>query len=133
MEFAYDGGGLGKGGDVALFVDGKPAGKGRVKQTEYLVFSADETLDIGNETGSPVTKDYKTRRFNSEVNWVEIDVDKDAEDVDHYIKPEERWLSRWRFNRDVRAAATFIGLVALARLRRWPTRRRITEVVELFG
>jgi arylsulfatase A-like enzyme len=90
MEFAYDGGGLGKGGDVALFVDGKPAGKGRVKQTEYLVFSADETLDIGNETGSPVTKDYKTRRFNGEVNWVEIDVDKDAEDVDHYIKPEER-------------------------------------------
>jgi len=90
MEFAYDGGGLAKGGQVTLYVDGKPAGKGRVEQTEPYVFSADETLDIGNETGSPVTDDYVTRNFTGEVNWVQIDVDKDAEDVDHFIKPEER-------------------------------------------
>jgi len=90
MEFAYDGGGLAKGGQVTLYVDGKPAGKGRVEQTEPYVFSADETLDIGTETGSPVTDDYVTRTFTGEVNWVQIDVDKDAEDVDHFIKPEER-------------------------------------------
>lgn len=71
--------------------DGKPVGKGRVDQTESLVFSADETMDIGMETASPVTGDYNVRKFNGEVNWVEIDVDKDAEDVDHYIKPEERF------------------------------------------
>ena len=90
FEFGYDGGGIGKGGDVTLYVDGKSVGTGRVDQTEPLIFSADETLDIGNETGSPVTKDYKTRKFTGEVNWVEIDVDKAAEDVDHLIGAEER-------------------------------------------
>jgi len=81
---------LGKGGTVALFVDGKKTGEGRVEQTEPMVFSADETCDIGNEAGSPVTADYKTRRFNGGVNWVEIDLGKDAKDADHLIKPEER-------------------------------------------
>ena len=90
FEFGYDGGGIGKGGDVTLYVDGKSVGTGRVDQTEPIVFSADETLDIGNETGSPVTKDYTTRKFTGEVNWVEIDVDKAAEDVDHLIGAEER-------------------------------------------
>jgi arylsulfatase len=90
MEFAYDGGELGKGGGVTLHVDGKPAGQGRVEQTEALVFSADETCDIGNEYGSPVTGDYAKRKFSGDVNWVEIDVGDAAEDLDHLIKPEER-------------------------------------------
>src|SRR4029450_11609490 len=51
MEFAYDGGGLGKGGTVTLYVDGQKAGEGRVDQTEPMVFSADETCDVGNEFG----------------------------------------------------------------------------------
>ena len=58
MEFAYDGGGIGKGGTVTLYVDGKPVGSGRVEQTEPMLFSADETCDVGNEFGSPVTTDY---------------------------------------------------------------------------
>ena len=90
IEFAYDGGGLGKGGNVTLYVDGKAVGSGRVEQTEMMVFSADETCDIGTETGSPVTKDYMTRKFSGDVNWVEIDVGRAAEDLDHLIKPEER-------------------------------------------
>jgi arylsulfatase len=90
MEFAYDGGGLAKGGNVTLFIDGKDVGKGRVEMTEPLVFSADETCDIGNEYGSPVTPDYAGKKFTGEVNWVEIDVDKAAGDVDHLITPEER-------------------------------------------
>jgi arylsulfatase len=91
MEFAYDGGGIGKGGTVRLFVDGQPAGEGRVEQTEPFVFSADETCDIGDEFGSAVTYDYPPRKkFNGEVNWVEIDVDKDAQDADHMISAEER-------------------------------------------
>ena len=68
----------------------RPA-KGRVDQTEPMIFSADETLDVGDEFGSPVTPDYpKDKRFNGEVNWVEIDVDKNAEDHDHLITAEER-------------------------------------------
>jgi arylsulfatase len=92
MEFAYDGGGLAKGGTVTLYVDGQKAGEGRVDQTEPMVFSADETCDVGFEAGSPVTDDYPTAggTFSGEVNWVEIDVDKDAEDLDHLISPEER-------------------------------------------
>lgn len=89
-EFSYDGGGLGKGGSITLYIDGRPTGNGRVEKTEFLVFSADETCDLGNEYGSPVTSDYSTRKFNGEVNWVEIDVGDAAEDLDHLIKPEER-------------------------------------------
>ena len=49
MEFKYDGGGLGKGGDVTLYVDGKQVGQGRVEQTVPMVFSGDETCDVGKE------------------------------------------------------------------------------------
>jgi arylsulfatase len=91
MEFRYDGGGVAKGGLVTLYMDGKKVGEGRVDQTEPAIFSADETLDIGDEFGSPVTPDYpKEKKFTGDVNWVEIDVDKDAEDFDHLITPEER-------------------------------------------
>ena len=55
MEFKYDGGGLGKGGIVSLYLDGKKDGEGRVKQTVPMLFSADETCDVGKETGSPVS------------------------------------------------------------------------------
>jgi arylsulfatase len=90
MEFAYDGGGLAKGGAVTLFLDGRQVGKGRVEQTEPGLFSADETCDIGVENGSPVTDDYKTRKFSGEVNWVEIDVEKAAAEQHHMIRPEDR-------------------------------------------
>ena len=52
MEFAYDGGGLGKGGDVTLYYDGKEVGKGRVEATQPIIFSADETTDVGYESGT---------------------------------------------------------------------------------
>ncbi|MFN9991127.1 MAG: arylsulfatase [Cyanobacteriota bacterium] len=93
MEFAYDGGGLAKGGMVSLFIDGAPAGSGRVERTEPLVFSADETCDVGYEAGSPVTPDYPTPqgRFSGKVNWVEIAVDEAAEDLDHLLSPHERY------------------------------------------
>jgi arylsulfatase A-like enzyme len=75
MEFAYDGGGLGKGGGV----------------TQAMVFSADETTDIGHESGTSVTPDYSTRssRFTGKIHWVQIDLGLD--DHDHYIDPEERF------------------------------------------
>jgi arylsulfatase A-like enzyme len=90
MEFAYDGGGLAKGGDVALYCDGETCGKGRVEATQPMVFSADETTDIGYESGSTVTSDYTaaTSRFTGKINWVQIDLGVD--DHDHYIDPDER-------------------------------------------
>jgi arylsulfatase len=92
MEFTYDGGGLGKGGDVALYLDGAKTGEGRVEGSVPMVFSADETCDIGSDTASPVSDDYSVEasRFTGTVEWVQIDVADAAEDIDHLISPEER-------------------------------------------
>ena len=65
MEFAYDGGGLAKGGTVTLYVDGEQVGEGRVEATVPMVFSADETADVGRDTASPVSDDYAARRAAS--------------------------------------------------------------------
>jgi arylsulfatase A-like enzyme len=92
MELAYDGGGPAKGGAVNLYVDGKPIGAGRVDATVPLIFSGDETTDLGHDTASPVTDDYtpETSVFTGTVEWVQIDVDEAAADADHLISPEER-------------------------------------------
>ena len=92
MEFGYDGGGLGKGGDVTLYVDGAKVGEGRVEGMMPLIFSGDETTDLGDDTATPVSDDYAEgdRRFSGRVEWVQIDVDEAAEDPDHLISPEER-------------------------------------------
>jgi arylsulfatase A-like enzyme len=91
-EFTYDGGGLGKGGDVALFVDGTKVGEGRVDATVPVLFSADETTDVGSDSATPVSDDYgpKDSRFTGRIRWVQLDTDAAAEDVDHLISPEER-------------------------------------------
>ncbi len=93
MEFAYDGGGLGKGGTVSLYTDGRKVGEGRVERTQPFAYSADETVDVGVEAGSPVSPDYGPtgNAFNGEIDWVEIDVDKAALDDDHLLAPEERF------------------------------------------
>jgi arylsulfatase A-like enzyme len=91
MEFAYEGGGLGKGGEVTLFVDGGLIGKGTVGATAAMIFSADDTCDVGKEGGALVAEDYPVPNdFTGEINWVEIDVAEAAEDVDHLISPDER-------------------------------------------
>jgi hypothetical protein len=83
---------LAKGGTVTLYLDGKKVGDGRVEQTEPMLFSADETCDVGFQAGSPSSTDYGPRdnKFSGEVNWVEIDIGKDAENLDHLITPEQR-------------------------------------------
>jgi hypothetical protein len=91
MEFAYDGGGLGKGGDVTLFVDGDKVGQGRVEHTVPMIFSADETLDVGRDSATPVSDDHgPDNGFTGRVRWVQLDVDEAAEDTDHLISAEER-------------------------------------------
>jgi hypothetical protein len=90
MEFAYDGGGLAKGGDVTLYCDGEPVGQGRVEQTQPMAFSADEACDVGSDTGSPASPDYGPtgNRFTGEIDWVQIDIGEDNHD--HLITAEER-------------------------------------------
>jgi arylsulfatase len=90
MEFAYDGGGLAKGGNITLFVDGKQCGEGRAEATVPMIYSADETCDLGSDTGTPVSDDYTSEgsKFTGKVNWVQLDAGND--DQDHLISPEER-------------------------------------------
>jgi arylsulfatase A-like enzyme len=89
MEFAYDGGGLGKGGTATLFVDGSMVGEGRVDSTVPLIFSADETLDLGGDTSSPVADDYPDPpTYTGRMDWVQLDIGGD--DQDHLITPEDR-------------------------------------------
>ncbi len=94
MEFVYDGGGLGKGGAVTLYVDGASVGEGRVERTHRFLFSMDETLEVGRDMGESVSPDYGPRdnQFNGKVNWVQIDIDAAAEDADHMLGAEERFM-----------------------------------------
>jgi arylsulfatase len=91
LEFKYDGGGLAKGGSASLYLDGEKVGEGRVEMTVPMLFSADETCDVGKGTGSPVSPDYDPSHnaFSGEVNWVRIDLATD--DHDHMISPEDRF------------------------------------------
>jgi arylsulfatase len=91
MEFGYDGGGLGLGGAVILYLDGNKIGEGRVGATQPMSFSMDETTDVGCETGTMVAEDYtaQTSKFNGRIEWVQLD--QGADDHDHLISPEERW------------------------------------------
>jgi arylsulfatase A-like enzyme len=91
MEFAYDGGGLGKGGTATLYVDGKKVGEGKVGATAAMIFSADDGCDVGVDTGSPVSPDYRSRgnEFSGRVKGVLLAIAEDAVSADHHISPEE--------------------------------------------
>lgn len=91
MEFAYDGGGLGKGGIATIYVDGSKAGEGRIGATASMVFSADDGCDVGRDTGAPVSPDYNARHnaFNGVVKGVQIAIAEDAIEADHIISPQQ--------------------------------------------
>lgn len=56
FDFAYDGGGLAKGGTGTLFVNDAKVGEGRIERTQPIIFSADETADVGVDLGTPVVE-----------------------------------------------------------------------------
>ena len=91
MEFTYDGGGLGKGGIAALYVDGKKVGEGKVAATAAMVFSADDGCDVGVDTGSPVSPDYGSRgnEFSGHIKGVQLAIAEDAKSADHLVSPHE--------------------------------------------
>jgi arylsulfatase len=87
MEFAYDGGGIGKGGDVTLYVDGDPIGRGRVERTHAYHYNLTETAGVGRDSGSPVCDDYAVgdNAFTGTIKWVRIDAGNDSHD--HLVDP----------------------------------------------
>jgi arylsulfatase len=74
-EFLYDGGGLGKGAAVSLFVNDRKVGEGRIAATIWTgKYSADESFDIGQDTGSPASEDYAApNRFAGSIEKIVID------------------------------------------------------------
>jgi arylsulfatase A-like enzyme len=88
VEFAYDGGGLGKGGEITLFVDGESVGSGRVEHTEGIGFGYEYT-DVGRDAQSPVTDDYPIggNAFTGTIKWLELEGGEDSHD--HLIDPED--------------------------------------------
>ncbi|OJV96957.1 MAG: arylsulfatase [Microbacterium sp. 67-17] len=88
VEFAYDGGGYAKGGGVSLFVDGELVGSGRLETTQPIVYSADETSDVGRSTGTPVTTDPGAATdFTGSIAWIRID--RGDDDHGHLIPVEQ--------------------------------------------
>lgn len=75
MDFAYDGGGIGKGGTAAISVDGAEIAKGRVEKTIPIRIALDETLDIGEDCGTPVNLNYDVPfKFTGKIEKVVIDL-----------------------------------------------------------
>jgi arylsulfatase len=78
LQFDYDGGGIGKGGLATLYVDGEKVAEGRVDKTEPLVYSADETADVGvdeaTQVADKVFKDVHDSEFTGHVTKVTISI-----------------------------------------------------------
>jgi arylsulfatase len=77
LEFAYDGGGFGKGGMATLFVNDKKVGEGRIERTQPMIFSADETADVGIDLATPVVASIGSKsksKFTGRIHKVTVEV-----------------------------------------------------------
>jgi len=78
VDFVYDGGGLGKGGMATLSVNGESVAEGRIEKTQPLIFSADETADVGLDNQTPVAEDLgigrDETRFTGRIHKIILDV-----------------------------------------------------------
>jgi len=77
FDFAYDGGGIGKGGLGTFYIDGKKVGEGRIERTQPGIFSADETADVGIDLATPVVERIGSEaksKFNGRIPKVVVEV-----------------------------------------------------------
>ena len=77
FDFAYDGGGLAKGGTGTLYVNGAKVAEGRIERTQPMVFSADETADVGIDLATPVVESIGSEgesRFTGKIPKVTVEV-----------------------------------------------------------
>ncbi len=75
FDFAYDGGGAGKGGTGTLSVNGSKVAEGRIEKTVPVVFSTEDTFDVGVDWGTPVSPTYQPPfKFTGTLNQVTVEV-----------------------------------------------------------
>ena len=97
LDFAYDGGGLGKGGKGTLFVNGQKVAEGRIEHTEAIMFSADETADVGIDLGTPVVEAIGSEarsRFTGHIPRVTIEVRDGSAKADAAVEEGQRLVRR---------------------------------------
>jgi len=78
FEFAYDGGGMAKGGTGRLFVNDQKVGEGRIERTQPMIFSADETADVGIDLATPVVETIGSEarsKFTGKIDKVTVAVE----------------------------------------------------------
>ena len=73
-----------------LYIDGKSVGAGKIERTLPIIFSADETSDLGIKRGSPMTSDLPTENnaFTGTVRLLVIETDPKG-NVDHLISHDQ--------------------------------------------
>jgi arylsulfatase A-like enzyme len=95
LDFKYDGTGYGKGGIGTLSVDGKQVAQGKIEHTIPVRFSLDETMDVGEDTGTPVVEDYLNKmpfKFTGVLKKVVVELGKsgltarDEKELEEYHK-----------------------------------------------
>jgi len=77
MEFAADEAKPATGGEVTLFIDGRPVGKGRMDHTVPIRFSGYAGMDIGRDNGGVVDRAYEDQKpfaFTGTVKKVVFDI-----------------------------------------------------------
>lgn len=75
FEFDYDGGGVGKGGAGAIYVNDKQVANGRIDQTQCCVFSLDDGADVGADESTPVVEGVPSpAKFTGKIEKVTIEL-----------------------------------------------------------
>jgi arylsulfatase len=85
MEFEADEAKPATGGNVTLFIDGRPVGKGRMDHTVPVRFSGYSGMDIGRDNGGVVDRSYEREKpfaFTGTVKKVVFDVKPHLSDQD---------------------------------------------------
>ena len=60
-------------------INGNAVGEGRIGRTERLLFSDDETFDVGMDTGTPVIETYQVPfALNGKLEQLDIELEKPA-------------------------------------------------------
>ncbi|TWU08926.1 Arylsulfatase [Symmachiella macrocystis] len=89
LDFNYDGG-VGEGGEATLSVDGKKVDSKKLPRTIAFRMSLDETLDIGEDTGTPISEDYEVPfKFTGELKKVTINITEHKLDKEQLQKYRE--------------------------------------------